>query len=950
MRQMNPAALSMVLAFAVACSGGGARNRCTGATVDCDGACVRTATDLRNCGTCGHACAEGLVCSAGECAVACAAPLNTCGSGPEAFCADTRNDPAHCGSCDRACPAAQVCSAGRCAVTCQAPLATCGAGETAFCADTRSDPDHCGTCDTGCQRDQVCDAGHCAATCEGTGATLCGGRCFDLQSDDAHCGSCTAACEVGTSCRSGTCTPICPEGQERCVGRCVDLATDEASCGACDRACPAGASCVAGSCEPPVCPDGFGLPGQPNLVGHRAFSVDAADLDGDGLPDLLASDVPMDPWTDASSVQVVRNLGGRRFAAPVVYALDFEPLAVRLGDLDGDGNADGLIAGERRFAYLRGRGDGTFDPPVTMDTGWSNGHDAAVADLDGDGFSDLVITGGMVTVVYGGADGPHSPRTYSTPWPWSEASAVAMGDLDGNGLPDLVLGFSSYRVGVYLNPESGGPAGAPASWFQVPGEVVGVDVADIDGDGHLDVLAGVLGGIDSSGVVVSRGDGTGALGAPVLYPTAWGPYSLAVGDVDGDGRPDAALGNWGDLRQVDLLRNAGDGTFLPSEPYFEEGAADMVWNDLDGDGRLDLVAASGPGMGIHLLWNAADGHLQQPDLQPLAAGAPGPIDSVTLADLDGDGVLDAAAGDSQNGMLHLLRGSAGGAFTAEAIIDAPSVASVLARDLDGDGAVDLVVVASYSAQVMLSRSGSYQHGQVISVEGYDGVALVDLDGDGRLDLVANPDFMAWTRWWRGLGDGTFADAIPIDSSTGLVLAADVDGNGWPDVVRVDWGTEAVQVALGLGGGSFAPTVPSPLGPTSSLLAAVVADLDGDGFPDVAVADRYEDRVGVMLGHGDGSFEPPQWQPFLASEAIVAGAVPGMGRSVVLVASAIPESVGVFEVDANRVLQRPRRWTTRGGRGLAPGSVAVGDVDGDLRPDVVLGAPGGLVVLPSRCLP
>jgi hypothetical protein len=138
---------------------------CPGALLYCSGTCVDGRLDPAHCGSCGHACAMGEVCSSGACGLLCTGGSTMCG----ATCVDIRIDPANCGSCGHACATGEVCSAGTCGLTCVGGSTLCGT----TCADTRIDATNCGSCGHACATGEVCSAGTCGLTCVG-GSTRCG--------------------------------------------------------------------------------------------------------------------------------------------------------------------------------------------------------------------------------------------------------------------------------------------------------------------------------------------------------------------------------------------------------------------------------------------------------------------------------------------------------------------------------------------------------------------------------------------------------------------------------------------------------------------------------------------------------------------------------------------------------------------------------------------------------
>ena len=250
---------------------------------------VNLSNDVEHCGACDARCPsrqpgmQGMyVCSEGECRFTCDALSADCNGVVEDGCeTSTANDPKNCGTCGNACDEGVLCWKGACG--CPNGFVQCGDD----CKDIQSDNDHCGACDTKCTAPAddadprwicgpkvtpdntrwSCANGDCTLQCKpphgDCNDNFCGDGCeTDLSSDEQNCGACGNACAPGQTCSFGTC--LCPPGTTRCLGRCVDLSSDPDSCGECGFICPGppstsgtgGPLCENGQCSY-VCFPGF---------------------------------------------------------------------------------------------------------------------------------------------------------------------------------------------------------------------------------------------------------------------------------------------------------------------------------------------------------------------------------------------------------------------------------------------------------------------------------------------------------------------------------------------------------------------------------------------------------------------------------------------------------------------------------------------------------------------
>jgi hypothetical protein len=450
------------------------------------------------------------------------------------------------------------------------------------------------------------------------------------------------------------------------------------------------------------------------------------------------------------------------------------------------------------------------------------------------------------------------------------------------------IGIASAAPPLLFTPPVTYPAG---------GSTTAAAVADVNGDGKPDLIVAIgndPGGTHASnglvGVLLGNGDGT--FQTPVVYDSGGNdPTSLAVADLNGDGVPDIAvanfcvwIGNSCSDTTVGILLGRGDGTFAPVVKVSPGGnsATSIAIADVNGDGKPDIVVPVNVGS-VGLLLGKGDGTFQTPTL----AQADGISSSIAVADINNDGrpdlvlagyVLGGSPGGLSLGVVRVLRGNGDGTFQPEVVFPSGASAggwakSVAIADLNGDGQLDLAV-ADYpdNATGVLLGNGDTNFDPVVlygsgaAFSSFE--AIADVNGDGRPDLIV-ADFAGTVGVLLGNGDGTFqaAQAYNVTGDATSVVAADVNGDSRPDLIVTN-GTTSVSVLLNDSGCSGTPPAitlsadPTSLWPPNGRMVPVTVSgtIADSGCEETATAtyavhDEYGivHPAGSVVPRADGSF-------------------------------------------------------------------------------------------------
>ena len=342
------------------------------------------------------------------------------------------------------------------------------------------------------------------------------------------------------------------------------------------------------------------------------------------------------------------------FAPAAHYAAGRGPAAVAVGDFNGDGRPDVVSADSKGSAVgvLLGDGRGRFAPVVLFATG-ARPESVAVGDFNKDGNQDVVTAdskGRTLSVLLGDGSGGFAPRVDFGAGPLPVA--VAVGDFNGDGKQDLVTANLDWSAGS-ASGMLGDGAGGFAPRIEVPTGPASYDVAvgDFNGDGRPDLATVVTDDLDGfAGVLL--GDGTGHFSAMSTFFTSLEPVAVAVGDLNGDGRQDLVtaqrLEGSGELG---VLLGDGSGGFTGAAGGGRRISREVfcvALGDVSGDGRQDVVSAKGS-MVIVLRGNGRGGLAKELDF-PVGRG---PSD-VAVADLNGDGLRDVLTADYSAGSVSVL--------------------------------------------------------------------------------------------------------------------------------------------------------------------------------------------------------------------------------------------------------------------------------------------------------
>jgi hypothetical protein len=409
---------------------------------------------------------------------------------------------------------------------------------------------------------------------------------------------------------------------------------------------------------------------------------------------------------------------------------------------------------------------------------------------------------------------------------------------------------------------------------------VSVAAADLDGDGDQDLVSA---NHEGNNLAVFFQHAPGSFEASPLTlgdsATTFGPRSVAAADLDGDGDQDLVSANLGgDLfpsSSLTIFFQLAPGSFATTPLTLDETGlhSSVVAADLDGDGDQDLVSANEFGDNLTVFFQLAPGTFAA---TPLTFG--GLNGSVVAADLDGDGDQDLVS-TSLEEELTIFFQLAPGRFADSPLTLGGSATtngpvSVAVADLDGDGDQDLVSANELGNNLTVFfqlSPGSFGAtpltlGGSGTTNGPGSVAATDLDGDGDRDLVSANQIGNNLTVFFQLSPGSF-EAIPLKlggfpttNRPSSVAAADVDGDGDPDLVSANLHGDNLTVFLQLSSESFgaASLTLGGFPTTNSPGSVAAADLDGDGDQDLVSANRGdsfhpESNLTVFFQPSPGSY-------------------------------------------------------------------------------------------------
>jgi hypothetical protein len=581
---------------------------------------------------------------------------------------------------------------------------------------------------------------------------------------------------------------------------------------------------------------------QPRVTNYvlPMVGIQSADLNGDGKADVVGAS-----YQNSGTLLVYLSKGDGTFVAG--QTLPLSGSLVTLADFNGDHVPDILIADFNGVTVLLGNGDGTFQAGKFTSAPLSGEPTFITGDFNNDGKLDIIFDG--FELLLGNGDGTFQPAVGITGC--GSGTAQAAGDFNGDGNLDLAVSafettgtclgngdgtFSTnylYFANLFNNPQ--------------PPFVV----ADFNGDGKPDVAGGGF---------VLLGNGDGSLQG---LPSFAGGFSATAGSFNkkGNGAQDVVEVIPNDPESIDVLVNDGKGKLSLGQTIVTPGVPGtgaVATGDFNGDGYPDAVYIgtdqNSGNWGYAVLLGNGDGSFQPPQFltQSVAGTSVQRLYSIVIADFNNDNKLDIAVGPVGDGDLAIMLGNGDGTFSAPSYVfdggglnNNPTV--LVGADFNGDGKIGIAAsplgTSNPGTAILLGNGDGTFQPATFPLGDFSVLAAADFNKDGKADLVGFSKSLHY-EVLLGKGDGTFT-ALPrfADCSclAGLTVA-DMNGDGIPDLF-VDYYTNtneqflvtnSYSVYLGHGDGTFAPLAATGAKFTTEFPAAfnVIADLNGDGKPDV----------------------------------------------------------------------------------------------------------------------
>ncbi len=743
----------------------------------------------------------------------------------------------------------------------------------------------------------------------------------------------------------------------------------------------------------------------------RPYGIAIGDINGDGKSDIVIG------HDNSPNVSVFLNTTTPGASTPTFGTrTDFATLnnaySVTLADFNGDGKLDIAALNQGKIGvFLNTTTTGGSTPTFAARADFNGGGywGIATGDFNGDGKPDIAATSqsSFTSILFNTTATGASTPTFATNVNYTVGqypTAVTVADFNMDGKPDFATanddnGPNGNDVSVLLNTAATGassPSFSTRTDFACQINPTTVVSGDLNNDGKPDLAASNSG---SSTISVffnttTPGASTPSFTAGSTFATGSGPFSIAFADFNNDGKPDLLAADINVSKVSVLLNTTTNGSTTPSfatktdfttgtNPYYASGG------DFNNDGKPDIISTNKGGASISILMNtmttgvSASSFSSKTDFTTGSSPA-----GILLRDFNNDAKTDAAVVNTgaDNFSLMLNATTTGGStpeYNKTDFSTSSGPSAIHAGDFNGDGKQDIAVAIYNSEKVSVyMNTTSVGSGTPAFSSATDfttgalphGITVADYNGDGKPDFCTanntptNTLSVFFNTTTPGASTPTFTSKTDFSTSAApnSLISADINNDGLPDIIAALAGTPGLAAVYlntttpGSSTPSFSAATEFNLGTNPKLLAA--GDLNGDGKIDIASANSSSENVSVILNTTTPGSSTPAFSSksdFTAPSGsspngIVIYDVNGDGKKDVLFTAGTVTTVSVYintaAINAGTASFGSRSDLTAG---TNPQSIAFGEVNGDGKPDIVLGNNGGgdiSVLLNSADLP
>nr|WP_242512256.1 VCBS repeat-containing protein [Pseudolysobacter antarcticus] len=637
-------------------------------------------------------------------------------------------------------------------------------------------------------------------------------------------------------------------------------------------------------------------------TGAHPSSVITADINGDGKLDLIVTNTLADSVSVLLNNTIVPGISPLSFSLQTPFATQSHPVSVAATDMNGDGKVDLIVTNHDAntvsvlfSATITGASAPSFSTQQSLFT--STGPASVItADINGDGRPDLIITtddsiNPAVCVLLNTTVANAPVPSFAMPqmfFPGFGPVSVVAADLNGDGKLDLAVaakgsGLALGEVDILLNQT---PAGASQTRFSTlplfnpaGSQANTLKISDMNRDGKLDLIVTNTGD-NTVSVLLNTTAATSALpgfSTRQSFAAGTGPTSVAAADLNMDGKLDLIMPNYDDNTFSVLLNATMSADSLESFTQRQTFATDarpyvVAIADINGDGIPDVITANQDSDTICVFLNTTTPGATQITFSPRQAFSTGAQPSdVISADVNGDGRPDLIVTNFAAGSVSVLLNTTppGASSSSFSTLQSFSVGlhgiESVAIDINGDGRPDLATVNAIDNTVSVlvnvtppgAATASFASQQTFATElAPQSIVAADVNGDGKLDLIiANTlsnsvsVLLNTTEQASAVASFSAQHSFPTGAHPFSVAYADIDGDGKPDIIVASYKDSTVSVLRN----TTMPGAATPNFATQQTFATggypfwvTATDLNGDGKPDLIVADTGISAVSILL--------------------------------------------------------------------------------------------------------